>query len=146
VETESFTLPELSKAFDVHYRTLHSWVERGLLKPGVSRSTGTGTPNRFSREDAVMVCILSELRDAGVKFELLTQAAERLRVTDSALDREAFMLVNGDIRIVFDSEDAASALERGGLTLAYNTGAALERCGALTGTESIPGQSSGEAS
>jgi DNA-binding transcriptional MerR regulator len=135
VKTESFTLPELSKAFDVRYRTLQSWVERGLLEPGVSRSTGTGTPNRFSRQDAVMVCILSELRDAGVKFELLTQAAERLRKTDSALEEEAFMLVNGDVRIVFDSEDAASALERGGLTLAYNTGAALQRCGALASLE-----------
>jgi DNA-binding transcriptional MerR regulator len=132
VEAESFTLPELSKAFDVHYRTLHSWVERGLLEPGIRRSTGTGKPNRFSRQDAVMVCILSELRDAGVKFELLTQAAERLRETDCALEEEAFMLVNGDVRIVFDSGDAASALERGGLTLAYNTGAALERCGVLT--------------
>lgn len=138
MDTESFTLPELSKAFDVHYRTLHSWVERGLLKPGVSRSTGTGTPNRFSRQDAVMVCILSELRDAGVKFELLTQAAERLRMTDSALEEEALMLVNGDVRIVFDNEDAASALERGGLTLAYNTGTALERCGVLTGAQAVP--------
>lgn len=133
METESFTLPELSKAFDVQYRTLHSWVERGLLEPGVHRSTGTGTPNRFSRQDAVMVCILSELRDAGVKFDLLTQAAERLRKTDSALEGEAFMLVNGDVRIVFDSDDAASALERGGLTLAYNTGTALKRCEALKG-------------
>jgi hypothetical protein len=79
-----------------------------------------------------MVCILSELRDAGVKFELLSQAAERLRVTGSALEKEAFMLINGDVRIVFDSEDAASALERGGLTLAYNTGTALKRCSALT--------------
>lgn len=135
METESFTLPELSKAFDVHYRTLHSWVERGLLEPGVHRSTGTGTPNRFSRQDAVMVCILSELRDAGVKFELLTQAAERLRKTDSALEEEAFMLVNGDVRIVFDSEEAASSLERGGLTLAYNTGAALERSAVLVGRQ-----------
>lgn len=32
------------------------------------------------------------------------------------------MLVNGDVMIVFDREEAAEALARGGLTLAYNTG------------------------
>jgi DNA-binding transcriptional MerR regulator len=129
VATESFTLPELSKALDVHYRTLHSWVERGLLEPGVQRSKGTGTPNLFNRQDAVMACILVELRAAGVNFELLSQAADRLRLTEAALEQEAFMLVNGDVRIVFDRDQAASALQRGGLTLAYNTGTALERFG-----------------
>lgn len=125
--TESFTLPELSKALDVQYRTLHSWVERGLLEPGVRRSKGTGTPNLFSRQDAVMACILAELRAAGVKFDLLAQAAQQLRETDCALEEEAFMLVNGDVRIVFDSDAAAAELLRGGLTLAYNTGVALQR-------------------
>lgn len=142
--TDSFTLPELSKALDVRYRTLHSWVERGLLKPGIRRSKGTGTPNLFSRQDAVMACILVELRSAGVKFELLSQAADRLRHTEDALSHEAFMLVNGDVRIVFDRNAAAAALGRGGLTLAYNTGTALERFKCLDGQdrEAVVGRSS----
>lgn len=126
----AYTLPQLSEALDIQYRTLHSWVERDLLRPGVQRSTGTGSRNLFSVEDAVMAGILVELRGAGVNFELLEQAAERLRETEGALRREAFMLVNGDVRIVFDRSEAATALARGGLTLAYNTGDVLARFGA----------------
>lgn len=124
---DAYTLPELSRLLDVQYRTLHSWVERGLIIPSVNQSTGTGNRNLFDRSDAVTVCVLVELRAAGVNFDLLQQAAERLRDTEDALKRRAFMLVNGDVRIVFDEAEAAAALQRGGLTLAYNTAGALER-------------------
>jgi DNA-binding transcriptional MerR regulator len=127
VPRDAYTLPQLSKTLDIQYRTLHSWVERDLLQPGVQRSTGTGTRNLFSAQDAVMAGILVELRAAGVNFDLLEQAAERLRDTDGALCREAFMLVNGDVKIVFDQDEAAAALARGGLTLAFNTGDVLAR-------------------
>ena len=127
VPRDAYTLPQLSKTLDIQYRTLHSWVERDLLQPGVQRSTGTGTRNLFSAQDAVMAGILVELRAAGVNFDLLEQAAERLRDTDGALCREAFMLVNGDVKIVFDRDEAAAALARGGLTLAFNTGDVLAK-------------------
>jgi DNA-binding transcriptional MerR regulator len=124
---DAYTLPELSKLTEVQYRTLHSWVERGLLQPSVQQSTGTGTRNLFDDRDAVTACVLTDLRAAGVNFDLLQQAAERIRAADDVLSRRAFMLVNGDVNIVFDERDAARALKRGGLTLAYNTGGALQR-------------------
>jgi DNA-binding transcriptional MerR regulator len=124
---DAHTLPQLSRLLDVHYRTLHSWVERGLLRPSVPQSSGTGTRNLFDDRDAVAACVLAELRAAGLKFDLLQQAAERLRENDDALRRQAFMLVNSDVRIVFDEQEAAAALMRGGLTLAYNTAGALKR-------------------
>ena len=130
---DAYTLPQLSKALEVQYRTLHSWVERGLLEPRLQRSSGTGTRNLFSNEDALTACILVDLRQAGVKFELLQQAADRLRENDEALRREAFLLVNGDVKIVFQAHEAATALLRGGLTLAYNTREALERLARLRG-------------
>jgi DNA-binding transcriptional MerR regulator len=128
VETlpESYTLPELSKLLGVQYRTLHSWVERGLLQPRLRQSTGTGVPNLFDGRDAVIACVLADFRAAGVSLALMGQAADRLRETDDALEREAFMLVNGDVKIVFNAEEATDALRCGGLTLAYNTAAALE--------------------
>jgi DNA-binding transcriptional MerR regulator len=127
VPQDAYTLPHLAKVVDVHYRTLHSWVERGLLCPSVQESSGTGTHNLFSEEDAVMACVLADLRQAGVKFELLEQAAARLRENNRALREEAYLLVNGDVTIVFHEQEAVSALRRGGLTLAYNTGEALGR-------------------
>jgi DNA-binding transcriptional MerR regulator len=124
---DAYTLPQLSRLLDVQYRTLHSWVERGLLEPSVQQSSGTGTRNLFDDRDALTACVLADLRAAGVRFELLQQAADRLRKNDEALDRQAFMLVNGDVSIVFDEQEAATALKRGGLTLAYNTAGAMER-------------------
>jgi DNA-binding transcriptional MerR regulator len=130
--SDEYTLPQLSKLLNVQYRTLHSWVERGLLRPSVRQSHGTGTPNVFDDRDAVTACILADLRSAGVNFELLRQAAERLRENDDVLHRRAFMLVNGDVKIVFDEQEAAAALQRGGLTLAYNTAGALARVAPVT--------------
>jgi DNA-binding transcriptional MerR regulator len=123
----AYTLPQLSALLDVQYRTLHSWVERGLLRPGLQQSTGTGTRNLFDYRDALTACILAELRAVGVNFKLLEQAAERLRESDDALQDRAFMLVNGDVSIVFDEQEAVAALTRGGLTLAYNTASAHKR-------------------
>jgi DNA-binding transcriptional MerR regulator len=127
VPQDAFTLPQLAKILDVQYRTLHSWVERELLRPSIQQSSGTGTHNLFSEEDAVMASVLADLREAGVKFDLLEQAAARLRGNSRALREEAYLLVNGDVTVVFDEQEALSALRRGGLTLAYNTGEALGR-------------------
>jgi DNA-binding transcriptional MerR regulator len=124
---DAYTLPQLSKLLDVQYRTLHSWVERGLIQPSVQQSSGTGTRNLFDERDALTACVLAELRAAGVNFDLLQQASERLRNSEDAVRRQAFMLFNGDVKIVFDEQEAAATLKRGGLTLAYNTAAALER-------------------
>lgn len=127
MSTDVFTLPELARHLDVQYRTLQSWVERGLLQPSVQRSTGTGTRNVFDAEDAVTVCILVDLRAAGVSFETLERAADRLRTTRSALSRQAMVVLNGDVRVVFSRDEAARALDHGGLTLVYNTVDALDR-------------------
>jgi len=127
IPTDTYTLPQLSRLLGVHYRTLHSWVERGLLQPSVQRSRGTGTPNLFDSRDAVTAYVLAELRAAGVSLEIMRQVADRLRETDDALSRKAFMLVNGDVKVVFEPEEVGAALARGGLTLAYNTATALEK-------------------
>lgn len=125
--SDTYTLPQLSRLLGVHYRTLHSWVERGLLQPSVRRSRGTGTPNLFDDRDAVTACVLADLRAAGVSLDVMRQAADRLRETDDALSRRAFMLVNGDVTVVFEPQEAGAALARGGLTLAYNTATALKK-------------------
>lgn len=123
--SDAYTLPQLSRALEVHYRTLHSWVEKGLLHPSVRRSGGTGTPNLFDRRDATTAFVLRDLREAGVSLQTMQKAADRLREVDGALDRQAFVLVNGDVKVVFETEAVANALHSGGLTLTYNTSDAL---------------------
>lgn len=128
---DAYTLPQLSKAIGTPYRTLHSWVERGVLRPSVHRVKGTGRANLFDVRDAFTMLVLTELREAGVKFELLGRAAERLSETEDILESPVYLLVNGDVVIVRTRREATEAIERGGLTVAFYTGPAIERISAL---------------
>jgi DNA-binding transcriptional MerR regulator len=131
VLVDAYTLPQLSKMIGMPYRTLHSWVERGVLQPGVHRVKGTGRANLFDERDAFILLVLTELREAGVNLELLRRAAERLSETDDVLVTPVYLLVNGDVVIVRTGKEATEALERGGLTVAYYTGPAIQRVTAL---------------
>src|SRR5688572_1093173 len=116
------TLPQLAELAGVEYRTLHTWLKRGLLAPSVQPSSGTGTPNLFGNEDAVRARVLADLRRAGISLEVLAHAGARLQEHPEALQREAIMLLGvDDVRVVFDAVEALPSLERGGVTLAYNT-------------------------
>jgi DNA-binding transcriptional MerR regulator len=118
------TLPELAQAVDIEYRTLHSWIGRGLLRPSMKVSRGTGFPNLFSVEDAVRAKVIADLRRSGTHFDRLQEAAERLDEHPEALSEGAIMLVNGSVSVV-DAQAAAAAIEQGSLTLIYNTGHAI---------------------
>src|SRR5947208_16528153 len=122
---DAYTLPELSEALGAPYRTLHSWVERDLVRPSIHRASGTGRANLFDERDALTVCILADLREAGLNFQLIRQAAERIYERRHTLHEPVYLLVNGNVEIMTDAESAASALDKGGLTLAYHTGGAL---------------------
>jgi DNA-binding transcriptional MerR regulator len=138
VLADAYTLPQLSKAIGTPYRTLHSWVERGVLRPSVHRVKGTGRANLFDVRDAFTVLVLTELREAGVKFELLGRAAERLREIQDLLESPVYLLVNGDVVIVRTRYEASEAIEHGRLTVAYYTGPAIERISALRPQLSSP--------
>jgi DNA-binding transcriptional MerR regulator len=118
------TLPRLAEIVGVEYRTLHSWLKRGLLRPSGQRSEKTGVPNLFYPEDAVHAKVIAELRSSGLSFERLSEAAERLSEHPGALRDGAVVLVNGSVSVVSHSE-AADAIARGSLTLVYNTAHAV---------------------
>lgn len=122
------TLPQLAQTIGVEYRTLHSWLKRGLLRPSLQASRGTGVPNLFSPQDAVGAKVIAELRQSGVSFDLLSQAADQLEAHPSALTDGAIMLVNGSVEVV-DAAGAATAIRRESLTLAYNTEYAIREIG-----------------
>jgi len=131
LSSAAYTLPQLAKALGAPYRTLHSWVERDLLHPSVHRTSGTGRANLFDIDDALTACILADLREAGVNFDLLRQAADQLHQQRDDLREPMYLLVNGRVDIVSDADAVTAAIDRGGLTLAYNTGEALQRVRAL---------------
>jgi DNA-binding transcriptional MerR regulator len=121
----ALTLPELARIVGIEYRTLHTWVRRGLLEPSVRRSDGTGTPNLFGVGDAVGARVLADLRRAGLSMDVLESASQALRDSEEALERPAVLLVNGNVEIFPDAPSTAEALDRPGLSLVYRTRDAL---------------------
>ncbi len=114
------TLPQVAQMVGVEYRTLHNWLQRGLLRPSVQESSGIGVPNLFSIEDAVRAKVIADLRSSGVSFDRLGQAATELDAHPNALTNGAMVLVNGSVSVV-DAQEAATAIKKESLTLVYNT-------------------------
>jgi DNA-binding transcriptional MerR regulator len=119
------TLPQLAEVVGVEYRTLHSWLQRGLVQPSMQRSSGTGVPNLFSSEDAVKAKVIADLRQAGMSFQLLAETASSLDAHTGALTHGAIVLVNGSVSIV-DADAAAAAIRQQSLSLVYNTEHAVD--------------------
>jgi DNA-binding transcriptional MerR regulator len=94
------TLPQVAEIVDVEYRTLHSWLKRGLLRASYQQSSGIGVPNLFSAEDVVQAKVIADLRQNGLSFEKLSEAAEQLAAHPSALSDGKVVLVNGPISVV----------------------------------------------
>lgn len=90
------TLPEAAEKAGVEYRTLHSWVERGLLK--LSRPpAGTGHPALLAETEVKLCAMLGRLRRAGCELPILEAA---LRSIGTQSDPEAVnLLLDGDISI-----------------------------------------------
>jgi DNA-binding transcriptional MerR regulator len=118
------TLPQVAQMVGVEYRTLHSWLGRGLLRPSVQASSGIGVPNLFSVEDAVRAKVIADLRSSGLSFDLLGEAATKLDAHPDALTDGAMVLVNGSVSVV-DAQGAATAIKKESLTLVYNTAHAV---------------------
>lgn len=62
----TFTLPELASLVDIEYRTLHTWVRRGVLAASCQEAQGSGTRNLFDCSDALEAYVLADLRRAGL--------------------------------------------------------------------------------
>ncbi len=118
------TLPQIAELVGVEYRTLHSWLQRGLLRPSLQASRGTGVPNLFSIEDAIRAKVIADLRQSGASFDRLQEATEQLDDHPHALTSGATVLVNGSVSIL-DEEEVAAALKKESIALVYNTGYAV---------------------
>lgn len=57
-----WTLPEIAEITGAQYRTLHGWVQAGLLVPSLKTSRGSGNSNLFSNDDLIRAGALVALR------------------------------------------------------------------------------------
>jgi DNA-binding transcriptional MerR regulator len=127
------TLPKVAEFIGVEYRTLHTWLKRGLLRPSAKASTGTGHPNLFCTDDLVHAKVIADLRQSGISFDRLEEAADYLDGNEKALRTGAIVIVNGRVSVV-DATEAADAIRQEGLTLVYNTEHAVRSMRLLAAT------------
>ncbi len=104
------TLPQVAEAAGLEYRTLHTWVKRGLLQPSLHASSGAGRPSLFSFQDALQARILAHLRSSGIDLELIERIAEGLRRLGS-LDEDDTLLLNGKMTVLKKGEDLDGAID-----------------------------------
>ncbi len=112
------TLPQVAEAADVEYRTLHTWVKRGLLEPSFHASTGAGSPNLFSFQDTLKARILGHLRSAGIDLEMVERTAIGLQKV-SELDAGDTLLVNGTVSVLKGGEDIETAIDEAQPSIIY---------------------------
>jgi DNA-binding transcriptional MerR regulator len=122
VARDALTLPEVAEIVEVEYRTLHTWVRRGLLQPSQRSASGTGTPNLFSAQDAVTAKVLADLRRGGIAIDELARVSDALQAHREPLTEDSILLLNGQVDVVADAKSAVHALRQDALTLAYCVG------------------------
>lgn len=117
---ETFTLPQLADLIGVEYRTLHTWLRRGLLVASCAKARGSGSRNVFDRKDALEALVLADLRRAGVELATLDQVAEALRAARSQRSRGGMLLLNGKVSFCSDEACLRSAIAESSPTLVYD--------------------------
>ncbi len=93
-------------------------------------------PNLFSPDDVVQIKVIADLRQVGVSFERLSEAAVELAAHPTALSIGAAVLVNGSVSVI-DEADIATALVDEPLMLVYKTAHAVR--GVQAALPPIPG-------
>lgn len=116
----TFTLPELALLVDVEYRTLHTWVGRGLLAASCAQAQGSGTRNVFDCSDALEAFVLADLRRAGVELSKLEEVGTELRRSRKRrTGRGDVLLINGSVSLSHH-DDLVEAVGRASPTLVYD--------------------------
>jgi DNA-binding transcriptional MerR regulator len=120
MDDRRFTLPELAALVGVEYRTLHTWVRRGVLAGSLEQAKGSGTRNLFDRDDAVDTYVLADLRRAGLPLtRLIVVAAELRRSRRNPGAGAAVLLINGAVQLA-GYDDVARVVSRASPTLVYD--------------------------
>ncbi len=123
---QTFTLPQIAEITGVEYRTLHTWLERGLLFPSRERANGAGTANVFDRADALEACMLSDLRRAGLEIGALEDAARALRRLKHSLTGDELLFINGAVNVLVDASGLPEAVQSGTPGLIYDVARARQ--------------------
>lgn len=62
--SKTFTLNEAAAAARMPAKTLHTWISRGIIEPGVNLGRGRGKGYRFSAPEVLGICRIKRTRHA----------------------------------------------------------------------------------
>lgn len=108
--SQALTLPQVAAAADVEYRTLHTWLKRGLVRATCRSAQGSGNANLFARADALEARILADLRRAGFDLTALERAAAALQSAPQRLAGDERLLINGSLAVLDEHATLDEAL------------------------------------
>jgi len=132
----TFTLPELAALIEIEYRTLHTWIGRGLLSASCEQAHGSGTRNLFDRADAVEAYVLADLRRAGVELGKLEQVAAYLRdLRSHDAEEDRVLVINGSVSLA-SRDQLGRAASKVSPTLVYDLQHARSAVGVRLGQAS----------
>ena len=76
---ESFTVKNTSVGTGTDPTTLRDWVSREYVAPA-DKSSGKGSPNRFSRTNLYQISIFSNLVEAGVSRKIASDVSKKFKL------------------------------------------------------------------
>ena len=83
-----YTLSELAKITGAKPRSIQLWADAGIIKAAAATErAGSGTHRRFSRQEAVIACVLATFADQKIAIGGLSQIAHGLRAMPELRDR-----------------------------------------------------------
>jgi DNA-binding transcriptional MerR regulator len=75
-----YTLSELAKITGAKPRSIQLWADAGIIKAAAATErAGSGTHRRFSRQEAVIACVLATFADQKIAIGGLSQIARWVR-------------------------------------------------------------------
>jgi hypothetical protein len=106
---DSYTLADLERVTGAKRRSLQLWADAGVIEaePSTDRA-GTGTHRRFSREQAIVACIVRGFAERQMAIGELLAIAERLRENFRVDDRvkpviESVIKGEGDWMLILET-------------------------------------------
>ena len=70
-----FTSFQLCKAVGIRRASLQQWLDRGFIKPSISKASGRGQKNIFSKHDAYRIMVFIALAKEGISQKMASRFA-----------------------------------------------------------------------
>jgi DNA-binding transcriptional MerR regulator len=108
-----FSGTQAAKVVGITYRQLDYWARTDLIRPSLSDASGSGSRRRYSYKDLVVLRIIKQLLDAGIKLESVREVFSYLRTHVSDDIVSAHLVINGSSVVLCDGDQLVDVVKHG---------------------------------